>query len=329
MKDEFEFIKSITPRQTDQPSLVKGIGDDAAVYRGSEQYDEVVCVDTMVEGIHFRRDTLTPFQIGKKALAINVSDVAAMGAQPIYYIVSVAASSDWKQEELEDVYKGMLELAQVYKMDLIGGDTVSTPDTLVLTVTVIGRVERNRAVYRHMAKPGDVVFITGHAGRSAAGLDLLFEKGVNGSFSLAEQKLVRAHQEPQPHVKAGRILCHAGLRVSLNDVSDGVASEANELAEASNVKIHIDKSCIPIDEAMSSYSREQQLEYMFFGGEDFVLIGTTKEEDFNKVEELFKEEGLFITKIGHVLTGKGVYLKEENQLTKLEKKGYNHFQKRG
>ena len=123
MNDEFAFIASISSSKKNQASLVRGIGDDAAVYKGSDKEDEVVCVDTLVEGVHFRRDTLSPYQLGKKALAVNISDLAAMGANPIFYLVSIAVPSSWKESELTEIYKGMATLAGLYKMDLIGGDT--------------------------------------------------------------------------------------------------------------------------------------------------------------------------------------------------------------
>ncbi len=330
MKDEFAFISRISPTKTNQPSLVQGIGDDAAVYQGSGKMDEVVCVDTMVEGVHFRKDTLSPYQIGKKSLAINVSDLAAMGAIPAYYLVSIAISPSWQEEELAEIYRGMDELALQYNMDLIGGDTVSTGDALVLTVTVIGRVERDQARYRHQAKAGDVLFLTGYVGTSAAGLDLLFEKGLDGEYTADEQFLVRAHQEPSPHVEAGRILATFHERVSLNDVSDGVASEANELAEASKVQITIDADALPFHESMKDFSRKKQLDWALFGGEDFVLIGTVAKEHADGLSEQFRAYHLPFHQIGMVEAGEpSVFLKEGHQVTRLEKHGYNHFQKRG
>ncbi|WP_227939919.1 thiamine-phosphate kinase [Alkalihalobacillus deserti] len=330
MEDEFAFISKITPDQTHQSSLVYGIGDDAAVYRGSSNMDEVVCVDTMVEGIHFRRDTLTPFQIGKKGLTINVSDLAAMGAIPFYYLVSVAVPPSWTEEELTEIYKGMDELAKQYNMDLIGGDTVSIDESLVLTVTVIGRVEQGKALYRSVAKAGDQVFVTGYVGKSAAGLDLLFEKGLNGEFNEKEQFLVNAHQVPIPHIAEGRILADSNKRISLNDVSDGVASEANELAKASDAKFVIEAVELPIHESMRSYSRDKQLKWALFGGEDFVLIGTVPKEHVNEIADEFQKKDLLFKVIGFVEEGPAsVYLKESDQFKRLEKHGYNHFQKRG
>ncbi len=165
-----------------QVSLIKGIGDDAAVYRGSAEMNEVVCIDTMVEGVHFRQDTLSPFQIGKKALAINMSDLAAMGAIPRSYLVSIAVSPEWSEEKLTEIYRGMSALAKRYGMDLIGGDTVSARAGLTLTVTAIGQVEHGRMLLREYARPGDVVFVTGTVGRSAAGLNLLEKKGMEADF---------------------------------------------------------------------------------------------------------------------------------------------------
>ncbi|WP_332634320.1 thiamine-phosphate kinase [Halalkalibacter flavus] len=330
MEDEFAFITKISPKEIYQKGLVRGIGDDAAVYSSSDQMEQVVCVDTMVEGVHFRRDTLSPYQIGKKGLAINVSDLAAMGAIPTYYLVSIAVPPSWTEEELTQLYKGMNELAETHRMDLIGGDTVSTNDVLVLTVTAIGSVERGKARYRDQAKEGDLIFLTGYAGTSAAGLDLLFEKGLHGPFSKEEQELVKAHQEPLPHVIEGRILSTSNKRISLNDVSDGVASEANELAEASQAKFIIKSDKLPIHKAMRSYPKERQLKYALFGGEDFVLIGTVPKEDSKDLEKEFHQKGLMFEVVGFVEEGEpGVFLIEENKMKKVEKNGYNHFKKRG
>ncbi|KHF38579.1 thiamine-phosphate kinase [Halalkalibacter okhensis] len=330
MEDEFAFISKITPEETYQKELVRGIGDDAAVYSGADHMEQVVCVDTMVEGVHFRRDTLSPYQIGKKGLAINVSDLAAMGAIPTYYLVSIAIPSSWTEEELTQLYQGMNDLAKTYQMDLVGGDTVSTNDVLVLTVTAIGKVERGRARYRDQAKPGDLIFLTGYAGTSAAGLDLLFEKGFTGPFSREEQILVKSHQEPTPHIAEGRILSTLNKRISLNDVSDGVASEANEIAEASQARLIIERDKLPIHDVMYTYPPEKQLDYALFGGEDFILIGTLPKEDVKEVEAEFLSQGLMLQVIGFVEEGEpGVSLLEENQRNKVEKNGYNHFKKRG
>ncbi|WP_332696751.1 thiamine-phosphate kinase [Halalkalibacter lacteus] len=330
MEDEFVFISNITPKRTYQTTLVRGIGDDAAVYSRTENMDEVVCVDTMVEGVHFRRDTLSPVQIGKKGLAINISDLAAMGAIPSYYLVSIAVPPAWTEDELTDLYKGMDELARLYRMDLIGGDTVSTKDALVLTVTAIGIVEKGRARFRDQAEAGDKLFVTGYVGASAAGLDLLFEKTLCGPFTEQEQLLVTAHQEPLPHVNEGRLLATASKRIALNDVSDGVASEAYELAEASGVRLVIEAGSLPIHEAMRKYSRQKQLDWALFGGEDFVLIGTAPESSIKELQAIFHKQGLQFQIIGFVEEGEpSVFLKEEKQLKKIEKHGYNHFQKRG
>jgi thiamine-monophosphate kinase len=329
LKDEFAFISRVKPEKIHQSSLITGIGDDAAVYRGAEQFDEVVCVDTMVEGVHFRRDTLTPLQVGKKALVANVSDLAAMGAVPMYYLVSVAIPSTWSEEELDDVYKGMKQVGDDYKMDLIGGDTVSTSAVFIITITVIGRVERGRKLFRNQAKPGDVVFLTGPVGGSAAGLQLLFDKGYDGPFSVAEKQLVLVHQEPIPQVEAGRIFAEVSSRISLNDISDGVASEANELAESSNVKIVLDLERIPFHPAMVAFPIEKQLEWALFGGEDYQLIGSMSIKAFSQLKERCHNAGIMITVIGEVLEGEAsVFGKQGTELIRLEKKGYNHFKRR-
>lgn len=326
MKDEFSFINQIKPIHKKQDTLLVGVGDDAALYQGNSEYDEIACVDTMVEDVHFRRDTMQPTDIGYKALAVNISDIAAMGGIPLYYLVSIAIPPQWEEKDLIDIYAGMSLMAERYKMDLIGGDTVSTKDKLVISVTVLGRIERGKKLLRKNARPGDILFVTGLLGASAAGLSLLFQKGCKGSFTKTENALILAHQRPEPQVRAGRILAQSGARIALNDVSDGIASEANEIAEASKVQIIVEQNKLPIHTSLYAYEKGQQLDWVLFGGEDYQLIGATDKHSWTRIEATFKKADIIVTKIGEVLSGKAeVLLKQNEKLIKLEKKGYNHF----
>ncbi len=320
MKDEFEWIKTITPEKRHQPTLIEGIGDDAALVRPEAGYDDILCVDTMVESVHFSRKTMSPYQIGHKALAVNVSDIAAMGGAPKFYLVSIAIPKGWTEEELHDIYQGMADLAEDFHIDLIGGDTVSTEGPLVVSVTVLGRVQQDRKLLRKNARSGDVVFLTGPVGLSAAGLHLLLQDEVS------IKRLIEAHQLPQPQVNAGLLLGGSGYRIALNDISDGLASEANEIAEASNVQLILDEECLPSIEAFASYDKEQVLEWMLYGGEDFQLIGTVSEVDWHSLQKRFEEHDQPLYKIGTVCEGPAqVMLKKGEELLPIGKRGYNHF----
>ncbi|WP_035187300.1 thiamine-phosphate kinase [Alteribacter aurantiacus] len=322
MKDEFSFIRSIQPKGHHQPTVVAGIGDDAALYDSEEGFHEIATVDTLVEDMHFTKETMKPFHIGYKALAVNVSDIAAMGGRPTYYLVSISIpkSGSWSEEELKEIYRGMTELADEYGMDLIGGDTNGTNDKLVVSVTVMGRVEKGVRLLRSNAKPGDVVFVTGPVGSSAAGLHYLLEG------HRCPDIFASAHQMPRPQVGAGRVLAKARERVALNDISDGLASEANEIAEASGVTMEIDWLSIPHE--LQGEGEDRIEKWTLYGGEDFQLIGTAGEETFAKLERTFHEKGLSLIRVGRVIKGKAeVYLVKENERSVLHKRGYNHFNK--
>ncbi|WP_342773911.1 thiamine-phosphate kinase [Pseudalkalibacillus caeni] len=329
MRDEFEFIKSISPTKTNRTDLVQGIGDDAALVRGSSELEDIICMDTMAEGVHFKKETMSPYHTGYKALASNISDIAAMGGDPSFYLVSVAIPKEgWTEEELSELYRGMAELSESYKMDLIGGDTVSTSGGLVVTVTVMGKVKRGRHLLRENARDGDVVFVTGPLGGSAAGLQLLLEKEIGYPFNPEEKKLVDAHQMPQPRVDAGRILAKTNARVALNDISDGIASEANEIAEASELTIELEYENIPKYDGHASFSVEEQKSHVLYGGEDYELVGTISADKWDDLVEAFKEQELAVYRVGNATRGKpGVILKHGNQTGMLGKTGFNHFSK--
>jgi thiamine-monophosphate kinase len=300
---------------------IVGIGDDAAIVGVDEGFESVVCVDTMVDEVHFSQNTMKSYDIGYKALAANISDIAAMGGIPLYYLVSISIPKQWPEEELLDIYKGMKALGDQYRMDLIGGDTTSGK-ALVLSVFVIGKVEKGKRLLRSNAKPGDVVFVSGTLGDSAAGLDVLLHNHSGWSG------LIRKHQNPVPQVELGRILKEFD-RVALNDVSDGIASELMEIAEASLVDIVINKDTLPLSTSMVQYKEEKALKWALTGGEDFELVGTIGAEDWSLLQKRCKDADIRISRIGEVTaSGNGqVFMKDEDSKVILKKEGYNHFLK--
>jgi len=318
--DEFKFIKKIKQNSYKQPSLIKGIGDDAAVFKETQE-NIVIAKDTFVENIHFSKQTMNFFHVGYRSLAANLSDLAAMGALPTYYLVSVVVPKNYKRERLMNVYDGMMALANDFHIDLIGGDTVSG-ETFVLTITVIGKVNEQEVRYRHTAREGDIVFVTGTLGDSRAGLYLLKnDLSVNN-----DDYFIKRHQMPYPQVVFSQLIRKIA-RVTLNDVSDGIAREALEIAEASDKTIILNDDKIPIHDDLSQFTKKQQNEWKYNGGEDFELIGTIHKNDWFKLKEAAKKANIKLTQIGHVTSRKqqSVYIKKNNELISLEVHGYTHL----
>lgn len=325
MEDEFSLIQKITPAAYRHSSLQVGIGDDAAVYSTNENYDQLVCIDTMVEDVHFRRDTMPPEAIGHKGLAANLSDLAAMGGIPLYYLVSIALPKYW-HAQWERLYDGMEKLAKRYDVELIGGDTTASQDRLTLTVVVIGCVEKGQALLRSNARPNDVIFLTGRTGLSAAGLEVLISQKREEDWSDDDRKLVTAHQWPKPRVEYGRLFVEKGFRAALNDISDGIANEANEIAAASGVTLKIEEEKLPRHPALQMYSPEKQIKWMLSGGEDFELLGTISKKQKPQLASAFAERGWPLTFIGEVHEGPAeVWLTSGNKNQKLTRSGYHHF----
>lgn len=330
--DEFARIRQWTAdKQAVQwqreRGVVIGIGDDAAVVqtKGNEQW--VVTTDTMVENVHFSAVTMSPADIGFKALASNVSDIVAMGASPRHAVVAVSVPPTWDVARMEQLYDGLYDCAAHYGVAIIGGDTTSSPHSLVVTVTVLGTVAPYKAITRAGAKPGDVVFVTGPLGMAAAGLHALLAG--HGS-SLSCEPLVRAHQRPMPSLRAGQLLVASDACTSLNDVSDGLASEAWEIAEASGVRLTLHEAALPLSGHLATYAREQHIEpveWMLYGGEDYVLVGTVRADVATRVQADFHAFGVPFYTIGHVTAGQPAVelLRHSGRVEAIMKRGYNHF----
>lgn len=322
--DEFELIQSIKQKEYRQTSLNQGVGDDAAVFNPKGK-QVVTAVDTFVEGVHFTKNTMSVSDIGYRALAANLSDLAAMGATPKFYLVSVVIPEYWKSTEIKGIFKGMNELAIRYEIDLIGGDTVSGNE-LCISITVIGYALMNRLRYRNLSKPDDVVFVTGTLGDSRAGLYLLLHESIPNYVDF--EYFINRHRRPTPRVLFSNHLEHLE-RIAFNDVSDGIASEANELAEASGVDLFLYDEFIPVHPKLKEVSRKNADEWKYMGGEDFELLGTVSAEDFEEVQRIAHETNTMITKIGTVHKKKNdqprVMLNKENHFKRLEKTGYVHL----
>lgn len=317
---EFGLIDRIAKDLIYRPELVViGSGDDGAVYRVPSGYDQVISTDTMVEGIHFIKKTMHPSDVGYKLCASNFSDMAAMGAEAIGFVISAALPEDLPVSWVESLYEGIRACCSSYRVNLLGGDVTGSPGGVILTGTVVGMVPKGRAVTRSEARAGDLVFATETLGDSAAGLSALLA-------GLSEQypSLCERHQRPRPQIRLGSALREAGA-TSLNDVSDGLSSEINEIAKASQVEIELFREKIPISaEAakLGTYLAKDPVDWALTGGEDYELIGTISEENLRKLDS-----SLPISVIGQAVKAGGgcVYLSDRGKRKKLAAKGYDHF----
>lgn len=321
--DEFKFIDSIKQKTYRQSSIIKGIGDDAAVFR-QPYMDIVTAVDTFVENVHFSIETMTPYHVGYRVLAANISDMAAMGAIPAYYMISIVVPTDWPESKLKELYQGMNAIALAYQLDLIGGDTVSGEE-LVVSVTIIGFVDKGKVRYRSIVQDQDVLFVTGTLGDASAGLELLLQHP--DAQLLDDNYFVKRHRMPTPRIAFAQGLSKIN-RVALNDISDGIASEANELAEVSDITLFIDYTALPIHKKMEQFSRSSVRQFVLNGGEDFELVGTVSLSDWEKVKAVAEQSNTIVTKIGYASynqqTNGSVFLKENGKTVRLNKDGYKH-----
>jgi thiamine-monophosphate kinase len=284
---EFDLIDALSAR-LDPPDEGLGIGDDAAAWRPGAGSVVVATTDMLIEGVHFRLDWTSPRDLGWKALAVSLSDLAAMGARPGRGLVSVALLPG-QTELVEELYEGMSELARLTGSVIVGGDTVRSPGPLVVNVAMLGEAYPDRLLRRDEARPGDLLALTGTVGASAAGLDLLLR---DDRLSLEQPEavpLLAALHRPQPRLAAGAVLAALGLKCAI-DVSDGVASEAWHLARASQVAIEIDVDRLPLAAAaVAMLGRSKARSLALSGGEDYQLLFAVPEARLAEVSDALGE----------------------------------------
>ena len=327
-RSEFQFIDSLRQRYNN------GIGDDAAIFSSAAGKETVITTDLLVEDIDFRRTTAPPTLLGHKALAVSLSDVAAMGARPRWSLISIGVPDDvWQTEFVDQFYEGLAGMAGRYDVHLIGGDTSRTTEQIVIDSIVLGECNAGHAVKRAGAQPGDQIFVTGSLGGAAAGLRLI-ERGAH----LADQKLDEDDSQkidhvllrqlrPEPRVGWGMVLGEERLATSMIDISDGLSSDLNHLCKASGVGALIESSLLPIDHQVVELCGRRALDPLqlaLHGGEDFELLFTVKPGDVARLPR--RVDGVEITRIGEVvIRTDGVKISEGSRIWELNPGGWKHF----
>jgi thiamine-monophosphate kinase len=335
--NEFDLIDDLRSQAEARryPSeLLRGIGDDAAVIKQLTGRDTVVSADLLVEEIDFRCDATQPRLLGHKALAVSLSDIAAMGARPRWALVSLAIPPHvWESSFAAELYEGLLSLADSYEVSLIGGDLSRAPEKIVIDSIVMGECESGSAVLRSGARPGDHLFVTGSLGGSAAGLRLI-ERGARVAIHNIEepdirsiQELLMRHLRPAPRVGWGLVLGEERLASAMIDVSDGLSSDLHHLCRESRVGALLESDHLPIDPRVTSLCGRRALDPLMLalhGGEDFELLFTVSPDDVSKLPT--KVDGVCVTKIGEIKAeSEGIRVLEGSRLWDLKPEGWKHF----
>jgi thiamine-monophosphate kinase len=320
---EFGLIEMIakTVGKTGGDTVLIGIGDDAACWRAEGL--QLATTDTLIENVHFDFKNITWRELGWKSMAVNLSDIAAMGGRPRYALVSLGIPRDTEVESVVDLYKGMIELAKKFEVRIIGGDTVAAPVTAI-TLTIIGEAEdEDGMLKRSSAKPGNLIAVTGCFGASAAGLAMMQRKLTFDKKT--ETTLREAHFKPTPRINEGRTLVKYGVKAAI-DVSDGLVGDLGKLCLSSGVGAKLYSDRIPIQPAVLKSFGNEAVKLALTGGEDYELIFTAPQKIVNVIK---RELTCPVTVVGEIVKGKSVeVLDEDGNEFSWRSAGWDHFAKR-
>lgn len=326
--NEFELIKFLTgklPRKT--KGLSTGIGDDCAVMKG-EKFDWLFTADSLIEGVHFDFRHTSATDLGRKALSVNLSDVAAMGGLPLYFTVSIGVPRRVSAEVLKKIYDGMADVAFKNGVVMAGGDTCSSPKGLFISIALIGKIRRNRAVLRSGAAPGDLICVSGTFGDAAFALGRLKRK----------KKISRYFTDrlnnPSPRIKLGSIIADEGLATSMIDVSDGLLADLGHIADCSGKGFIINAGDVPVSDNFFKKAEKygfNPLALALAGGDDYELCFTVPESRLKtfvkKKRAIEKRAGCRISLIGRIIKEKRkrAVLGKGGKVLAISHKGYDHF----
>jgi thiamine-monophosphate kinase len=338
MAQELDIIAAIRKRARQQVvGLRLGIGDDAAIIQADGAKELLACSDVSVEGVHFRRDWLSAKLIGRKALAVTLSDIAAMGGRARFALVSLAISPDFSAPMIEELFSGLFEIADRFGVAIIGGDTSSSPHGLFIDTIVLGECDAGKAVTRAGAQAGDLIFVSGALGASELGLKLL-ERGYHlnevqpaATTNAAEalrQSAIRKHLIPEPQLRFGEALGTHELATAMIDLSDGLSTDLHHLIEESGCGALIHAEALPVAAPVVELaSRElsiDPLSMVLRSGEEYELLFTAHPRNKDRIVATAEALDVRVTQIGEITEGSEVNLLREGQIEIVRPTGYEH-----
>ncbi len=327
---EFGFIKRISRGCLIRPqNVIKAIGDDAAAFIPAPGQVILVTTDLLVERIHFLRDATSGFNLGHKALSVNLSDIAAMGGIAREAFISIAVPDNCPIEYLEDLYNGIKRLAAEFDVNLLGGDTTRSKADLIINISVVGYAFEKEILYRNTAQHGDIICTTGFLGDSRAGFHLIINDIKADSNEL--KALLDAHVIPKPYLREGKFFAlQDGVHAAI-DVSDGLSSDIGHIAEESDVGIRLYSEKIPVSNNLIKFCARfnfDPVEYALAGGEDYTLLCTVSPDKADHVAANYlKRFRNPLYQIGEITdSGKMELILSNGQIRFFTPSGWDHFQ---
>ncbi|MCL1123969.1 thiamine-phosphate kinase [Shewanella surugensis] len=316
---EFQLIERFfTGRSSPRRDVSLGIGDDCALVEATDNKSIAISCDTLVEGVHFYKE-IPAHALGYKSLAVNLSDLAAMGAEPAWMTLALTLP-EVNESWLSEFSDGLFEAAQYYGVSLVGGDTTRGPRSI--TITINGKVTKDEALTRSGARNGDWIYVTGTLGDSALGLDIL--RGKVEVNAADKAYFIKRHYYPTPRVLAGQSLRQ--LATSAIDLSDGLVSDINHLIKSSHVGAIIDVDALPLSLALkNAVPIDEALGYALTGGEDYELLFTVPEAQKGALETSLAHTGVTFSKVGQITTGEQLKLQSNGAAFEAINCGFEHF----
>ena len=302
--------------RTPHTALIAGIGDDCSVLRIPANHEMLVTTDFSLEGVHFRREWHPPESVGHRCLARGLSDVAAMGGEPVAAFLSLALPAKLPQRWVDGFLKGILKLAKQFGVELAGGDTAASRNGILADIVVVGSVPKGKAILRSGARHGDRIYVTGELGGSAAVLDLLYSKPTR---KLKPARFL-SHFFPTPRIDVGRILREKAIATSMIDISDGLSTDIFHLCEESGTGAEIWKEAVP-KACIGKPAHEVAIEFALHGGEDYELLFTAR----RGTRVPGRIAGVQITEIGFIRRDTDRILRADGSGGEFAPRGWEHF----
>ena len=328
---EFQLIERIQSKfSCTHQDIIRGIGDDASVTRIQEGRVLISTSDILIEGVHFDLGFTSAHNLGKKSLAVNISDIAAMGGNPRFFLISIGIPPHMSLEFIDEFSEGLLETARSFHTCLVGGDTSRSPEKFIISITLLGESSPGYEVYRSNARVGDLIFVTGNLGDSSLGLEILKKRhglcGVNDSFI----DLLERHNNPTPRVNEGRLLAENRIASAMIDISDGLLSDLGHICDQSRVGARLQLSKLPVSRSFQKHVSEitdRPEDLLLGGGEDYELLFTVDKGNVDSINRLKPRFETKVTQIGEIVSGDhGVTVLDDfGGKYEIKRRGFDHF----